>query len=746
MSNAEQSMEQNESKEQPSTEELVQNPSNGLVQPQLDDSISLDENLFKAINQNNPDWVELALAAGAQPNSQNVRGHSALSVALLAAKPNGAIIDRLLDLGASPLLKNRVGDTPLHEAAKINNVMILEKLIKKADTVNPLNNLGVTPLIDAVDKLLPESVDLLIRSGADIHIKTPQGVSAILLAGRQHNVKIMSQLLEAGANVEDADLYDVSVLHEAVHYSPRYEANGSEDEATQVVELLLKAGANPNRTAKSGTKPLATAAQFYNKPVIDLLIEYGADPNVHTIGGVYGEVSALMMACLKTDVEVVKSLVDRGADVNFENHKKETPLEYLLSARYENKDNEKYLEKINKAEEIIDFLLAAGAKLPESKRYLLGEFAVVCNSKTLIDKVAAMGWIEAVSPKSKTTALHAAVKLGRHEMVKYLIDRGASVDAQSQTGTTPLMLAQAKSCPEEVTNLYNTYVFLQNHHEKQKEWEKAKGFEEKAQQVQEAFKQIWLKTAQLLIEKGAHINAQDNKGRSALDAAVRTLGGEPRYKWEESDSEVLIDLLIAKGADIAQRDEQSNSPFILLVQMGHTELVKKWADRLIQEGKEADLKSALIDVAWTAPEHPDAVRSMRPVFEALIEKGALLDFQDEDGQTPVIVAAATNQEELCELLLELGANPDLKNNEGEVAIAQAIANNHPNISRILFAKGANPNMINNDGDDLVCLAYKHNCSVVLNQIVDAKRQWSRAEEEAAEQHEQEMLRGKGPRH
>src|SRR5439155_3100498 len=80
-----------------------------------------------------------------------------------------------------------------------------------------------------------------------------------------------------------------------------------------VIEMLLKAGANPNSALPEGETVLMTAAPTGNVEPLKWLIEYGAD--VHAKDSRIGE-TALMWAAADNHAAAVKLLVEVGADIN----------------------------------------------------------------------------------------------------------------------------------------------------------------------------------------------------------------------------------------------------------------------------------------------------------------------------------------------------------------------------------------------------------------------------------------------
>jgi ankyrin repeat protein len=104
---------------------------------------------------------------------------------------------------------------------------------------------------------------------------------------------------KADVNAPQAD--GATALHWAVFHSDK-----------ELVDILLRAGANPKAANREGATPLWLASVNGNAPIISALITAGADPNEKLPLGR----SPLMLASRTGDVATMKVLLDHGADPN----------------------------------------------------------------------------------------------------------------------------------------------------------------------------------------------------------------------------------------------------------------------------------------------------------------------------------------------------------------------------------------------------------------------------------------------
>ena len=118
---------------------------------------------------------------------------------------------------------------------------------------------------------LHEKLARVLAHESDIDQLSGDGFSALHLACFFGSLESAALLVEMGANVNiHADnMTDLRPIHSAC-------AAGQ----GAIASLLLKAGAKPNVIQAGGYTPLMTVASLGNGPVVDMLLEFGADVTV----------------------------------------------------------------------------------------------------------------------------------------------------------------------------------------------------------------------------------------------------------------------------------------------------------------------------------------------------------------------------------------------------------------------------------------------------------------------------------
>jgi ankyrin repeat protein len=200
-----------------------------------------------------------------------------------------------------------------------------------------------------------------------------------------------------------------------------------------VVQAAIQSGADVNAPDTWGT-PLDIAVIKGSDEIAQLLIDSGADVEGATSPAVGGDQPLHLAAARPSSASTAKLLIKRGARLDARNKAGKTPLIAAVMA-----DNF----------EVADVLLAAGADLeavdsklgasPLSWAACWGRFRA---AKYLLSKGAQIN--RRTGPEGDT-ALHQAVMCCHGpDMIKYLVAKGADVNATNYKGLTPMERAFTK--------------------------------------------------------------------------------------------------------------------------------------------------------------------------------------------------------------------------------------------------------------------------------------------------------------
>ena len=199
------------------------------------------------------------------------RNMEELNRLLIAAARRGevATVQDLLAQGASVEASDERGVTALIAAAYQNQVDVAKILIEAGANVNVQDNTQQSAyLIPTADGYL-ELLELTLQAGADVHsLDSYNGTGLIRAADRGH-VEIIQTLLKTDIDVDHINRLGWTALLEAIILGdggPRH---------TEVVRLLVQAGADVNLADSGGVTPLAHAYQRDYQGIISILEEAG---------------------------------------------------------------------------------------------------------------------------------------------------------------------------------------------------------------------------------------------------------------------------------------------------------------------------------------------------------------------------------------------------------------------------------------------------------------------------------------
>src|SRR5438034_825856 len=356
------------------------------------------------------------------------------------------------------------------------------------------------PLVEAVKRGDTAAVRALLRQHPDVNAAGADGTTALYMAAERDNVDAVDLLVRAGADVRVANRYGVTPLLAAC-------TNGN----AAIIEKLLQAGADPNTMSPEGETALMTAARTGKAEPVKLLVAHGA--KVDAREQLRGQ-TAIMWAAAENHADVVKTLIETGADVNAREQgwtalhqlawTRRPPIQHGLPPavptgnmsslalaekllQYGADPNARMTrEPADGARNVLNrigstpFLQAAKlADLPYMR--LLIDYGALpsittAEGATALMSAAGVGiWqvgesaganeeaFEAVKlcyelgndvnavDANGDTALHGAAHRGSNEIVKFLVEKGARLDAVNVLGWTPWIVADGVLYP----NTYN---------------------------------------------------------------------------------------------------------------------------------------------------------------------------------------------------------------------------------------------------------------------------------------------------
>jgi ankyrin repeat protein len=363
--------------------------------------------------------LKKCLQDGIDINSQADVGSTALHLAANSGRKD--IVEFLISKGAQVDAKDVFDWTPLLYAASHNYEDIADLLLAKGADVNAKDKWGYTLLYYAIGNEDKDMAKLLIAKGADVNAKDNMGYTPLYYAARY--IDVAELLLTKGANVNASGggLWGYTLLHWAA-------MNGHKD----VAELLIAKGADMNAQNIIGVTPLHVAAGRGHTNIVELLLAKKADVNAKdnqgatplwyakngvvfsfsTFGKFTKTATALWNAENPGCKEIVELLRKQGA-------KEEAPVLSLHEAA-----------AVGNIEQVKS-LISKGADVNAMDDRLDGtplHLAAYWGQRQVVELLIANGTNVNAKNKWDRTPLHDAIDRGRTEIVELLRKHGAKVE------------------------------------------------------------------------------------------------------------------------------------------------------------------------------------------------------------------------------------------------------------------------------------------------------------------------------
>jgi ankyrin repeat protein len=285
---------------------------------------------------------------------------------------------------------------------------------------------GFTPLLFAARTGCRECTDILLAAGADIDLPDPYGVTPLLVAILNLHYDFAAYLVERGADIDQWDLFGRTPLYTAIDLADFSERDNQHPAPSMsglaLAELLLQRGANPNSQLKQWRPPFVR-------------VQRGQDNTLAT------GTTALLRAAHASDLDAIKLLLRYDALVDLPNASGITPLMAAagvgvspLTSRAKKKTEQASVEAAR-------LLIEAGADVNKrtfDPRRVRRDPKV---REAMYGYIFQMAFDYAYLPPNGRTALHGAAQKGWNQMIRFLVEHGAKLDAVDSTGRTPWDMA-----------------------------------------------------------------------------------------------------------------------------------------------------------------------------------------------------------------------------------------------------------------------------------------------------------------
>lgn len=286
--------------------------------------------------------------------------------------PTLSEIQQIIDRGANILLRDLNGRTLLHIAIEENvDFDIFSYLIEYGANTEAPDMYGNTPLMFAVEFAALDKANLLLQYNVDVSATNTEGETALYLASQiKGHKEIIMALLKNVSSISDENIdkiilnilenYDAEVLDTLILVYPDFDIPITKDNDTpllyaiknlldkDIIDLLIKEGSSMSLVDKNNNTALLAALKVGIYPdVLEKLIEL-SDVNVEDKQGK----TPLMMS---RDIKSMRLIVPKTVDINTADFVGNTALIYAVK-------NTSNLE-------IIKYLVENGADITSKNKY-----------------------------------------------------------------------------------------------------------------------------------------------------------------------------------------------------------------------------------------------------------------------------------------------------------------------------------------------------------------------------------------
>lgn len=628
-----------------------------IVKLLVDNGANVNAREFSSQNETPLTWAlkgkNLKIAEFLLQHEAQLDPDRALAIAI--EQDNGNTLKFLLSKGIDINTKmNHRDDTPLLDAASAGKEAIVKLLLETPEIdINAKNSNGTSPLEGAVSNGHENIVKTLL---ADQRIKynpdelakwrSIKSTTDLIEAAKKGNIEKMDSLLKQGASIDGnkGDYEDETPLIGAIM-----------NNQPKAILFLLEKGANVNATNGKNAErldnvtPLQLAAREGNEEIVKILINHGADINAKNIDGI----SPLQAAAYRGRENIVELLIsDQRIQYNPED---------LTNWRrsFSEQQNADFSDSEEDSSE--------GGNYPGGGGY---------GSDGSDEDYGGGGY---GSDEENNPPLLQAVIDNREDDVRRLLESPETDINGGGGGYSSPLEAAASQGYESIVNLLLEDRRLKYNPEDLAKWI----IEGKTKKLTDAAKNGKIDEIPSLLQQGALINGTQKEYGNLTPPLIAAINNGHMG---------AVSLLLQNGADVNvvsqnYSENHGDTPLHVAALKGNEELV------LFLIKNKADINRKSLNYSGATP----LIRAIEgknfKIIELLIQNGAQINLSQEE-TSPLYIAVQQNDENAVKFLINKGANANQGDQYGSPPLLQAVINNNEAIVKILLlAPGVDINVM-----------------------------------------------------
>lgn len=300
--------------------------------------------------------------------------------------------------------------------------------------------------------------------------------------------------------------------------------------------------------------------------------------------------------------------------------------------------------------------------------------------------------IEDYESDTGLNSLHQAAEYGHEELIEYLLDNGADVDAKCYQGEAALHLAVNHRHLKIVKTLINKGANINLR-------ASTTGNTPLNNLVGRA--DCLIDIVKVLLENGASVNERDDRWNQT-----------PLHFASINGNREVVELLLEHNAEVNALRNDLMSPLMCAASNGHQYIVELLLDK--------GAKTNFVDADNSTVLHHAAISGQNNVIKSLIAKGVQIDCKNKDSHTPLHIAAHYGNLNAVLTLLEVGADVNSATDTGITPLHLSAVAGHQEVTEALIKWGANVNAEDIEKITPLNEAINSTCSGDLIQLLISK--------------------------
>lgn len=445
--------------------------------------------------------------------------------------------------------------------------------------------------------------------------------TALHLAASMGSVEMVEYLLKQGADPTIKNRDGNTPIHVAI-LGRKYE----------VLRVLAENGQNIFLTDKEGMNAIDRITEIESDILYNALIT----PKSVLVKNANGQ-TMIHYFILKKNLYAIQKCVAAGVNLSTENDEGLTPLALALKDTSDPINIKIAAELIKARCEPIrgefayfeDTVRTYNVALRFTNNLTPLHMAVINNHYGIAQFLIDNGAVISAQDNDGSTPLHTAATYGRTEIAKLLLDNGANINARDTQGRTPLLLVISK---DQQIGMYTT-----------------------------------------LLNYKADVHAKDNYGNTTLHSATMS-----------EVNNLILNRLVKEGADVDARNEYGKTPLALAVEQGLADQVSFFinlgADINAEDKNHQTPLEKALDRANTT--------GNQSIIQKLISPQNVTS-RNSEGYTPLHTAVKLKANiDSIRYIINAGADIDSRNGDGDNILYTALTNNYREAGELLIKQGA----------------------------------------------------------